>query len=1280
MRKVIIFFFPLFLPFIMKGQDSTLTFTKLNEIPNTHISSIVQDQNGFIWLGTQDGLIRYDGYRIDVVHNSPENSNTIPSNWIKDIVIDSDEIYWLATQGGGLSKFSVKEMLFTNLTDLFEGRMIHKVEALPKERLIFDSDEGVFIYDKANNFEKILIGDYIRLLEVQDQYAWFMNDTMLYQYDTDLKKVIFSQKFKDRLSALVVLPNQQLLISTEKETYLYHQNHLIKKLIVEDQITQATKSNNNKVYLSSKNKLFEFDIDNHKINEVNTHSQFSDKEIITIYRDRQNILWVGTNKGLFKESKYIKAFKSEELIEHHARRIMSHNNQLFIGGKKGLFIIDNNHSEKHVIKDANVKAINLIDETIWVGGINGDIYKIDENGSVKEMSLVNENSEGLLISGFFKDKKERIWVSTWRGIFVLNSRGEVLHFFRLKTNSNFGYAKIVQMLIDKKDRLWLATIGYGIHQILNISDVKLTGELLKTNNFRKEEHNFNSITSNIILSIEEDKNGVIWFGLDVGAIKYNESTNDFTRLRDQNRLFDEKVMTIRHDNDNNLWITTINNGICVYNQEKDKIRYYTKEDGLISNSFLYTSGYYNNIKNKLYFGTIEGVQTIDFSKSLEQNIDIRPTITGFNISNNTAKKVHPFQSPSKTIINLDYTQNDFTVSFSGLDFTNPKKVKYAYKLDDINWQTTHLQSIYFTNVSSGKHELRIKASYNSDVLNSNPSAVAILNIYIKPPWYKTWWSYLLYGTLFLVTLYRIVDLVIKQKLAVSEAEKIKELDEVKSKMYANISHEFRTPLTIISGLSKMAFEENTDSKINERIRGIQQSSSQLLNLVNQMLELVSLDAKKIEPRYKRGDIVSFIKKCVELYKSYSDSKQKQLLFKSDLPNLVMDIDSDKLQKIINNLVSNALKFTPEEGEISVHLFQNKNTIIIKVSDSGKGIHKKDLPFIFDRHYRTFDVNNNLGSGIGMAITKELVGLLGGNITVESKLNIGSVFTITLPINNTIKQESELVYKLPFINENSDTVKVNDEISQSAKPSILVVEDNTDISNYIMLLLQDYYNIYTAKNGKEGLKISNNNNIDFIISDIMMPEMNGYEFCKHIKNNVNTSHIPFIMISAKAEVEARLDAYKLGIDAYLSKPFNGQELMLILKNLLEKRQEQINYFSKLLQLKKNYENKLSINQIDLNLIKSLQEIVLDKINETSVDALAKHLLISRTQLHIKVKALTGMSVTKYIHQIRIEKAKDLLHNSELHINEVAYEVGFEDPAYFSRIFKKLQGVSPAKYRQ
>lgn len=1250
-------------------------------LSNSWISCVMQDKQGFLWLGSQDGLNRYDGYTFEILRNIPGEANSLPANFVTTMLLDEKDNLWIGTQGGGISKFTASGMRFEKFNQNEVGKFIYKLYPLEKKGMVVLSDDGIFIFEFATGkVSKLSIGNPFNTIATQGDSIWIAEKNELYHYDLRTGLLSKSHFFEKKIRFLFALPNQQLLISFEKEIVVLSKGKIAKRLAANQALISAAIKNPNEVYLAADSQLLFYDVKKMEFLPINTTTTFSGNHIQTVFTDRNGLLWIGTQKGLYKESQKNKAFEGS-WFSHHARRILHFDAKTYVGGNEGLFIMTDKNKTKHVLADKDILSIHVFDDKIWTGDNLGKLYLLDKDLKEKEIPLVFKGQGTTRVLGIDHDLQNRIWVGTWSGLYVLDKLGNILNFYSLPIENQEFETKTIQILRDRQDRLWIATAAYGVFMIPSVSEVDHLASLPKIYRYNYNEQNDNSLTTDIVLTIEEDRNGKIWFGTDVGVVSYKEDLNEFDRLKFQNKLFDKKVMTVRSDGLNRLWITTIHDGIYVYDQQNEVFYHHNKSEGLISDNFLFTSGFYDSKANKMYFGTDEGIQTIDLSKYKLKPNERAPSITSFVIHDGRPKNsLSPFQIPYKSQLKLNPDQNDFDISFSSLEATNPENIKYAYTFDDEEWKVTDLQTAYFTNIPYGHHQLRVKTLTDAGNLEDF-SPTTVIAIYIRPPWYLRWWAYGLYILLFFAALYGIYFLLLKRKLALAEAESTKELDAVKSKMYANISHEFRTPLTLIGGFAnKLIRNTNLRASEIEDVEGIKQSNNRLLNLVDQMLDLVSLDGKQMQANYKKGDMVGFVNKCVMLYKSYSDSKEQRLQFNSEINELIMDIDDDKIQKILNNLLSNAIKFTPRNGTVKVQLLRNGQNILLKVSDTGKGIPADELPYLYDRYYKTFDLDHNLGSGIGMALTQELVTLLNGSISVQSEAGKGSCFSISLPITHTITTDTELVYAQAFVEKSIAQTFIANEQPMSGQQTILVVEDNLDVRNYLADLLSPSYKIISAEDGVEGLKIAKKKTIDFLLCDLMMPRMDGFEFCKKIKDDVQTSHIPFIMLTANTEHSNKLIGYKLGVDAYLTKPFHEQELLVIIENLLQKRKQQIDYFSTLLELKKPQTKETDIRQLDVNFIKDIQEIALQKAELPPVETIARNLLLSRSQLHRKIKVLTGMSITNYINHVRIEKSKELLTGTSLTISEISYELGYDNVSYFSKLFKKQTGVSPSSYRE
>ena len=1265
---------------ILAQGEMNLILNKVDKgVSNKWIYSISQDELGFMWIGTEDGLNRYDGYTFDILRNSPEDSNSLPANLINDIAITSNNNYWLATQGGGLSLFSPKEMSFKNYAKDKNANFyfVSSIEVFSDGNLAIVCDEGVFIYKKETDaFTKIKVGRSKSKIAILGNSLWVSKKDSLYEYNIKRQKITSKHQFENNITMLSPLEHG-LIIGTEKSLIYYADQTIVKKIKQPDPLLHFAKKGELN-YVASNDNIYHLDLKTFTLQRKIISSSSEISSINDLFIDKQDQLWVGTTNGLFKEKSIQKAFQKKP-IPYHARRISKYEDKLYIGGINGLFMIDS--KGHHKLLDEDINSLREFNGVLWAGTVNGEIFKIKNGVIQKPIILKGEKNDVLRILGLEQDNKNRVWIGSWNGIYVLNQNNSEPKFFKIKNKLNNNEAKIVQMFIDSKDRLWFVTAAYGLYLLNDVSNLNIDElDELPLINFVNNKNDLHSISSDVLLTLDEDRDGNIWFGSDSGAFKFNEEQNNFNRLRNGADLFDKKIMTIRSDNENNLWITTISNGIYKYNLSEKKFSNYTIVDGLATNAFLFSSGFYDEINNDMFLGSEKGVQQINLNETVVLSKKYDSQISNFNIQNRESlKPLSSFSSPYYGDLNLSHSENDFSIRFSNLDFKHSDKIQYAYSLDDKEWRTTDLQTAYFSNIPYGNHSLKFKALYSFGESHEKED-INTINLKITPPWHLTWWAYIFYTLIICSILFTIYSLLLRQRLTRAEIKRTKEFDTVKSRMYANISHEFRTPLTIINGLTDSLLDTKAVASKNEnKLSGIKQSSNQLLHLVNQMLDLVSLDSQKLDTVYKNGDLIEFVKECISFYKSYAISKQQKIIFNSEVDHLTMDIDDDKLQKIINNIVSNAIKFTPPQGTIiiSLHLSEDKKNAILKISDSGKGISQEHLPQIFDRYFMTFDNENNIGNGIGMALTKELTELLNGTIQVESVLGEGSTFTLILPITNKVTTLQTLEYKLPFTDEINDYFDEDDSQNHEKKYSILLVEDNKRVRDYLNELLSDHYHIHLAHNGKKGLEIAKSRKIDFIISDVMMPVLDGFEFCKHIKSQLETSHLPFIMITAKVEINDKLKGYKLGVDAYLNKPFNNQELLAIIENLINKKKQQVDYYKKLLKLPDNTKN---YNQLDVDFINKIQQIALNKNLKLSADDISKELFTSRTQLHRKIKALTGMSITEYFNHIRVEKAKELLESTNLTISEIAYEIGYQDISYFSKTFKKAYDISPSMFRK
>ncbi|MFO7526014.1 MAG: hybrid sensor histidine kinase/response regulator transcription factor, partial [Ignavibacteriaceae bacterium] len=766
---------------------------------------------------------------------------------------------------------------------------------------------------------------------------------------------------------------------------------------------------------------------------------------------------------------------------------------------------------------------------------------------------------------------------------------------------------------------------------------------------------------------------------------------------------------IIEDEAGNLWLGT-GSGITYFNVSNETFTNFSANDGLIGTMMNPESAL--KLKNGLMiFGSTKGLNIFDPAKIKLSDYKPSVVLTDFQIFNRSI--IISNDSPLRQSIahtkelTLEYNQDVFSFEFSALDFNSPQSIQYAYRMEgfDENWiESGNRRYATYTNLDPGVYIFKVKATNSDGVWNSEQ---ATLKVIISPPWWATLWAYGLYTILIILGLLAIrrfemnrTKLRNELQMREHEAKQKTQLEEMKSRFFANLSHEFRTPLTLIKGPVELLKNNISDSLRSEQISIIERNSEKLKELIDQLLELSQLENSSVPLRKRKENVVAVLKGLVYSFDSLAGQKNILIEFDSDSEIKTLWIDKDKFEKIINNLLSNALKFTPEGGKVRVIIksisSDEKEFVEIKISDTGIGIPEHKLENIFDRFYQADDSSQRSygGSGIGLALVKELVDLHKWDINVESGEGKGATFTLIIPkshhyLNDAEKVSGESINDL--LNDDQNKSSANhfhglieglntgemEGISQENKSSILIVEDSADLRKYLSALLQNDYVISEAANGEEGIKTANEILPDLIISDVMMPSMDGMQFCKQIKSEWKTSDIPIILLTAKASFESKLEGLETGADDYLTKPFDSRELFVRINNLLEQRKR----------IREKYNKELSplpeINKLepaDNNLIRRAYDIVLMNLDKTnfSTDQLSKELFLSRSQLHRKFSEITGHAPGEFVRTIKLKHAAKMLLEKKLSVTQIAYAIGFSSPAQFSRAFSKHYNCTPSEY--
>ncbi|MCB9264079.1 MAG: response regulator [Lewinellaceae bacterium] len=965
---------------------------------------------------------------------------------------------------------------------------------------------------------------------------------------------------------------------------------------------------------------------------------------------------------------------------------------------------------------------------LWVATARGGLNLLDRKTGKFTRFLHNPDDSTSLshnwVTTIYEDKTGRLWVGTNLGLNLFDRENQQFrqYYYQPKTMNENSITD--DLLEDNEGNLWIPYVQRGI-TMLNPKTGRLT-------RYRYNPNDPNTISTDYITDLLLDKKGRFWVasaaGLDLFAFQ-PEQEPPFTVVKRQ--LVQAPINSMLEDGNGILWLGTLQ-GLIRFDPETEAVRKYNTLDGLPSQAFDGGGEFKSPRTGELFFPT-DGGLLIFHPDSLKDNPFIPPiAITSLYYYDSMDKSGTPIEAQNISYqeeIGLPYHQNTVVVEFAALSYNKTPKNQYAYKIEEINdnWiQLGTKRELTLTNLNPGIYNLWVKGSNGDDIWNEKGTRLKII---IRPPWWLTTTAKASYIILLLITLYALYRYLLTQRLKEAEAHRLRELDQVKTRLYTNITHEFRTPLTIILGMADRAVN-NPKEWLLEGGRMIKRNGQRLLHLVNQMLDLAKLESGSMPLHMVNGDIIRYLRYLNESFHSYAELKGISLHFIPSVDVYPMDFDPAKLLDIISNLVSNAVKYTPEGGNVYMQVQEVQKDSMpfleIKVVDTGVGMDEEELQHVFDRFYQAQAPSQppprgeeirpperggiartgqqkagrreptsplwgdrgglgGAGTGIGLALTRELVKLLGGEVNAESQKGKGSTFTVILPVAQVAEKagqpEDALVQSqgLSFTENVSFTSPEEVPPAEANLPLLLIIEDNQDVVQYLISCLDGEYQLVAAPNGQAGIDKAIELVPDIIVSDVMMPEKDGFEVCNTLKQDERTSHIPIILLTAKADIESKLEGLQLGADAYLPKPFNERELNIRLKKLIELRRSLQERFG-------NNTAELSAGgrafPLEDEFLRKVRQLVNDNLSDADygIVQLCRALNMSRSQLFRKLKALTGKPTSLFIRSIRLQKAKQLLLDTGLNVSEIAYEVGFTSPAYFTRAFSEEFGVAPSGVRE
>lgn len=1321
---LVIFSFVSFL--IVQSQEKKI-IEKINQkqgLSNSRITGIVKDEDGFIWISTQDGLNKYDGFNFEVFQK--KNSN-ISSNDITHIIRDSKNRIWVATLGGGISLYDKQKNNF---------RVIKKLNSEAKSiisnqiNILFEDTQGFIWIGTDNGVSKInpVSFNYINFqslelsnINVTSFYEGMNGDMYIGTFGRGLfvlknghksiEKIKVNQQEKIKyINVLSSLNNDNLLVGTSyhglmrfdlntnlvtdyfKENNLNDTPDIVRSVKTDSRGNLWVGSDGKGLFKiespnSTKVKLKKFDFN------PESKSGLSGNAIYVIAEINNNSIWIGTAwNGL----NVINYKDNSELIYSDIKgekpfpvlSINKSKNSLFIGSD-GNGLTTFNFKDKSIKKlpiDANyIQHISINDKRfIWLGTFANGLIKYDlrDNTQKKYVNTINDNSSisfnnvrDLIFEG------DSIWVGTWGGgLNLFDKKKQEFKTFTFNDSIKPLNNRNIVSLENDDNKIWIATFGGG----LNMFEKRTK----KFKNFKFSESNHNSISSNYIFSLLKDSRNNLWIGSSGAGIS-RMNLKDFSITRFEEYKY-STITSIIEDNENNIWFGS-KNGILKYDY---------KDNAMHQVNVLYGDYHLNSTfidkDNYLYFGGINGITKFNPSQIDLSFNPIKVFITDFKLFN---KKVSItdngiLQSNIQTVdeITLNYSDNVFTFNYAGIKYPFSKDLEYAIKLENFDEQWREVgkdRTATFTNLSPGEYIFKVKAKEIDDEWKSDYTSIRIK---VLKPFWSTWWAILFY--LFLIVLiayYLRKNFIEKGKLKSSlEFEKLmhekdNEIYKLKQQFFTNISHEIRTPVTLIISSINRLFNNDylKDGRKIKAANTIRRNSNLLLRLVNELLDVKKLENNDITLKVTENNIVSFVK---EIYSSFSDVASDRNInyeLKTDLSKSILWFDKNQLEKVIFNLISNAFKFTHDNGEISIIISEEQEKVVIKIKDNGIGLSKENQKKIFKRFYQVDNNHSdkNRGFGLGLSIVQDIVKLHKGKITVESEIKEGSVFEVILKKGTDHLKEyisDNLLSK--FSNDNKTIIDLKRKVNKKKGEvfSVLVVEDNVEIQDYVKDLLENSnYSVIQAFNGLEGLQKVTKHLPDLIITDIMMPEMDGTELIKKVKTNSITSYIPIIVLTAKTAIEDKRENFQLGADDYITKPFDDVILLSRIKNLLKNRKFLKNKFGS----QDIFEpKKININSKDQKFLESVYKIFEENLETSSLNAVmvSEKMNMSHSTLYKKIKILTGLTFVEFLRDYKLSVAKQLIQETGYSVSEASYKVGYSDNKYFSKLFKAKFKKSPSYF--
>ncbi|MCG9972537.1 hybrid sensor histidine kinase/response regulator transcription factor [Christiangramia crocea] len=1294
-------------------------------LSHNYVTKIVSDSLNVKWIATENGITKYDGLNYTAIKPGEEYPGLRNEN-IETLYIDSKNNLWIGTKSGGLSKLEIETNKLTNynyiLDEDIQGALRIRVITEDKKGNIWigSQDNGVFV---LNDSQKKVVNRFKSLraksiIADEKDIVWIGSQNKLIKIDTSSDS-IFTYTLDNYITTLIKdISRNCLWIST---------------------IDQEKNGNLN---------LSRFDLENEKLSTVTTN--ISSNYATSLYLDQDDRLWVGTwGSGLYYSSKNLKKFYKQDLVlpqrekEGYKYDIIldihsDKNNVLWISSSNGGVKLMQNQGFKNITstldnpvltKELNVNSVYKNENGIYLGTLRSGLFFGAKLNSLQQVNIENDQK----VFRIYEHNDVIVFGTSASTVFMDKNQNEI---------SKLDISKPTFFLSENDEYLWIGTQHNGLY-LINVSNFKAP-KIVKHYRLRGEEQ---KLESNRITSMAYDAVGNLWVGTYNGLHLYDRNTKNFVhhtkfmdtripqiinciyansgfiwlgtpnglyKLKFKNEILEvEKTYTvvnglindficgISSDRNNNLWISTSTNLVNL-NPTKESLINYGEEDGIATSIFNLRSIYEGKNKSMIYVGGIDNLTYFNPDDIEDKQNPHELIFTALKVNN---RRINAYDSINGRVllnknigyadkIELTHREKSFSIGFINNNFSDQETISYRYRLlgyqKDWNY-IKNQKNVNFVGLAPGNYEFQVSSSKDYKQW-SDPKSLEI-NV-LHAPWLSPL-AYLIYVILFILIFLSFILVYLRQrhfrhKLELSEItqEKENDLNEAKLTFFTNISHEFRTPLTLVLGpLKEILGSEKLNGEIREKLITVEKNANRMLKLTNELIDFRKAQHGILKLNASKGNIVKFSLEVFMYFKEQAFNKNIDYRFESDRDLINLSFDHSKMEIVICNLISNALKYTKPGGRIIFKIIEKKDYCLLSIEDNGIGIAPEDQQKIFDRFYQIKNTNTAhvIGSGIGLTFSKKIIELHKGHITVESKINKGSHFNIKLPYAEEIK--NYLKNNRAGNAKSVDTYKELSKGSISLDPdkkvhenTILIIDDNADIRKYLRSLLGNHYELIEAENGDKGIELASEHVPDLILCDIMMPGKDGLTVCKELKKQIGTSHIPVILLTARSSNIYEIKGLNTGADDFITKPFAPKIIKARIATVLHNRQKLRKYFLNKVRFEPSKNEINSEDAESIFIAKAVKLIEENLLDDNLIETLMDELCMSQSTLYRKIKSLTGLSLTGFIRSIRLKNAAEIILSKNLKLSQVALEVGFNDYKYFRESFKKQFGCLPSKYKK